>query len=208
MKQVLFAFTLVLLTSTVQAQHFKWGAKVGIGTSSLRSESIEFPSALRLSIQEAKIGYYAGLFGSFNRGSFLLQPELLFNSNRVDYSFRDFKKPTIIDTIRTERYSQLDVPVLLGAKVGPLLLKAGPVAHIHLNSSSGLTSISGLTEKWRSAMWGYQIGIGLGFSSRMHLDIRYEGNFDKWGTHIKLGGQDFNFSQKPSRWLVNIGYAF
>ena len=208
MKKFVFAFALIGVAAVVQAQQFKWGAKVGIGTSSLRSESIESAAALRLSVKDAKLGYYAGLFASFNRGSFLLQPEILFNSNRIDYSFRDFKKPGIVDTIRTEKYSQLDIPVLLGAKVGPLLLKAGPVAHIHLNSSSGLTSISGLTEKWKSAMWGYQVGIGLKFSSRMHLDIRYEGNFDKWGTHIKFGGQDFSFSQKPSRWLVNIGYAF
>ena len=208
MKQIFIAAALVLFTFTVQAQKFKWGAKVGIGTSNLRSESIESPTALRLTINEAKLGYYAGLFGSFNRGSFLLQPEILFNSNRVDYSFKDYKKPGIVDTIRTEKYSQLDIPVLLGTKVGPLLLKAGPVAHIHLNSSSELASLTGISEKWKSALWGYQLGIGLGFSSRMHLDIRYEGNFDRWGTHIKLGGTDFNFSQKPSRWLVNIGYAF
>ncbi|MFZ4545710.1 MAG: outer membrane beta-barrel protein, partial [Saprospiraceae bacterium] len=161
-----------------------------------------------LSVQNAKLGYYAGLFGSFNRGSFLLQPEVLFNANRIDYSFKDFKNPKIVDTIKTERYSQIDIPVLLGAKVGPVLLKAGPVAHIHLGSNSELTSIAGFTEKWRTALWGYQVGIGLGFSSRMHLDIRYEGNFDKWGSHINIGGSDFNFSQKPSRWLVNVGYAF
>lgn len=208
MKRLFFIIGILsMLQAGLYAQNFKWGIKAGIGTSSLRAEAIQ-NSNFKLAITDAKFGYYGGLFASFNRGSLLFQPELLFNSNKVDYVFKDFKSTAVVDSVKSERYNQLDIPLLLGAKVGPFLVKGGPVAHIHLSSKSDLTSIAGFTEKWKTALWGYHLGIGLNFTNRTHVDIRYEGNFDKWGSHINIGGTNYSFAQRPSRWLVNIGYAF
>jgi Outer membrane protein beta-barrel domain len=206
-KNIIFILAICAISLSANAQNFKWGAKVGVGTSSLRPEDLTATKDFKLAITDARFGYYAGLFASFNVGPITLQPEALFNTNRVDYKFMDFKNPTA-DSIKTEKFNQLDLPLLVGFKVGPLRLKAGPVAHIHINSNSDLKDIKGYEEKWKTALWGYQAGVGLNFSSRVHLDIRYEGNFDKWGSQINIGGTNYAFAQRPSRWLVNMGYAF
>ncbi len=210
-KYILSTLILCSFVYAAQAQEFKWGLKVGIGTSSLRPENLDSTGTggkFSLAIKDAKFGYYGGLFASVKLGPVILQPEALLNSNRVDYTFKDLKNPAKVDSVKTERYTQLDIPILLGTKIGPLRVKAGPVAHIHIGSKSDLASISGFKEQWKTALWGYQAGVGLNFTSHVHLDIRYEGNFDKWGSQISIGGKDYQFAQRPSRWLVNLGYAF
>jgi opacity protein-like surface antigen len=207
MKQYIVALMFLGLATISQAQEFKFGAKIGIGTVSLKPETLNSSTDFRLAIKDAQYGYYGGLFGSLKLGPIFFQPEALFNSNRVTYTYKDLKNPTMIDTVKNERYQNLDFPLLIGTKVGMLRVKAGPVAHVHLNSKSDLTSISGFKEQWRASTWGWQAGIGLNFSSRVHVDIRYEGNFSKWGTHINIGGKDYSFAQTPSRILVNLGYA-
>ena len=64
-KHILSILTLCCFTFVTQAQNFKWGAKVGIGTSSLRPENLDSVGAFKLAIVDAKFGYYAGLFASF-----------------------------------------------------------------------------------------------------------------------------------------------
>jgi Outer membrane protein beta-barrel domain len=206
-KNIILFLAIASFALSANAQNFKWGLKVGVGTSSLRAEDIPTTKDFKLAITDAKFGYYGGLFASLNVGPVTLQPEALFNTNRVDYKFIDLKNP-LGDSLKTEKFNQLDLPLLVGFKVGPLRLKAGPVAHIHINSNSDLTDIKGYEEKWKTALWGYQAGVGLNFSSRVHVDIRYEGNLDKWGSQINIGGTNYSFAQRPSRWLVNMGYAF
>lgn len=191
---------------SAQAQ-FKWGAKVGIGTSNLRPENNDEPGSFKFSITDTKFGYYVGAFASLKAGPILFQPEVLFNSNRVNYKFVNLKGANT-DTLFSEKYNRVDVPLLLGFKLGPIRAKVGPVAHINVNSSSELANVQSISTKWNTAQWGYQAGIGLNFSSRVHVDIRYEGNLDKWGQHIAIGGKEYAFAQKPERWLVNLGYAF
>ncbi len=196
--------------ATVSHAQFKWGLKLGIGTSNLKAEAgtLQTGDSIKLGIKEAKYGYYFGLFSHIKLGNtFFLQPEVLFNSNRVDYNFKNIKKPNL-DSVKTEKYNNLDIPVLLGFKLGPLRAKVGPVAHIHLSGSSDLKDVKGYSEKWKTALWGYQAGIGLNFTDKLHLDIRYEGNLDKFGSHINIGTKTYTFQQgAPARWLVNIGYA-
>jgi opacity protein-like surface antigen len=206
-KSIVIFSAMMILAFSASAQNFKWGLKVGLGTSSLRPEAVESQNNFKLAITDARFGYYGGLFASFNLGPVTFQPEALLNSNRVDYKFNDFKNPKS-DSIFTEKFNRLDIPLLIGAKVGPLRLKAGPVAHIHLNSNSDLTNIKDFKEQWNTALWGLQGGIGLNFTSKVHLDIRYDYSLTQWGSQINIGGKDYQFEQKPSRWLVNLGYAF
>lgn len=202
-------FVALAIASNAQSKPFTWGVKVGIGTANLTGEAAPISTdSIKLGIKNARYGYYFGLFAQVKMGPVFLQPELLFNSNRVDYTFKNLKEPNA-DSIRTERYNYIDLPILIGFKLGPIRAKVGPVAHIHINSSSELSDVKGYNEKWKTALWGYQAGLGLNFTERIHLDIRYEGSFDKWGSHINIGTKNYAFQQgKPSRWLVNVGYAF
>jgi opacity protein-like surface antigen len=206
--KIIVIMLLFVAQNQIATAQFKWGAKVGIGTASLSPEIGDTSKPLLIGVKEAKYGYYFGAFASVKTGPVYLQPELLFNSNRIDYSFKDITKPSL-DSIRTERYNFVDLPILVGFKLGFLRAKVGPVAHMRINSRSELRDVAGYEEKWKTAFWGYQAGISLNFSQKTHVDIRYEGNFDKWGSHINIGGTKYTFLQgRPSRFLVNLGYAF
>ena len=211
MKRIILAATFIAfaMVANAQSKAFNWGGKIGVGTANLTGEAApNNTDSIKLGIKNARYGYYFGLFAQIKLGPVFLQPEALFNSNRVDYTFKNLKNPTA-DSIKTEKYNNLDIPILIGFKLGPVRAKVGPVAHIHINSSSELSDVKGYNEKWKGALWGYQAGIGLNFTERMHLDIRYEGNFNKWGSHINIGTTTYTFQQAaPSRWLVNVGYAF
>ena len=62
-------------------------------------------------------------------------------------------------------------------------------------------------EKFNSLTWGYQAGIGADFG-KIAIDIRYEGNFNKYGDHINISGKPYNFDKKSSRFLVAMAIAF
>ena len=96
---------------------------------------------------------------------------------------------------------------MLGFKLGSFRVNGGPVAHIHLSSSDGLAELKDYKASFQSATWGYQAGIGLDFG-RLGLDLRYEGNFNKFGEHITFGGNKYEFSKTPSRMTLAVALNF
>ena len=113
----------------------------------------------------------------------------------------------IISSIRSESYNNLDIPLMVGIKVGPFRLQGGPVAHIFLNSSSDLTAISGYSQKFKDASYGIQGGIGLDIH-KVRLDFNYETNISLFGDHINIDGQPYDFDQRPGRLVASIGVKF
>jgi Outer membrane protein beta-barrel domain len=210
MKRILvFAVCLTLTHICLQAQTVKYGIKLGISTPEIKrasSTSISTDSLL-LEIQDAGYGFHGGGWVRLKFGGFMFQPEILFNSSKTTYDAKALKGAAILDTLKSESFKNLDFPLLLGFKVSSLRLNAGPVGHYHLSSTSELGELKSYSEKYKSLTWGYQAGLGLDFG-RLGIDIRYEGNFDKYGEHIMIGGKSFNFSKKPTRLLVSMAIAF
>ena len=135
-----------------------------------------------------------------------VQPEFIFNSNRIEYRLEDLESGAI-DAVFAEDYKYLDIPVMVGLKSGILRINAGPVAHVFLNSSSELWDIDGYEQKFDEMTWGWQAGLGLDLWM-LTLDFRYEGNFNNAGDHFRLFGEKFQFDESPSRWIGSIGIRF
>ncbi|MBK8484279.1 MAG: PorT family protein [Saprospiraceae bacterium] len=163
--------------------------------------------SFKLSFEDASYGYHFGAGIRINFGNFYIQPEVLFNSNKANFKFNDFSIPQLVDSVRTEKYQYLDIPVILGLKFGILRLFAGPVAHIFINNSSELTNISGYKDKFNTASFGYQAGIGFDISF-IGIDIRHEGNFSKYGDHINFFGKKYNFDKSASRLIGTLSIKF
>ena len=53
--------------------------------------------------------------------------------------------------------------------------------------------------------WGWLGGITVG-KGRVSADLRYEGNFSKQGNHINFFGDQYNFSNNPSRLVFNLNF--
>ena len=200
-------FTLVQLS--LQAQTVKFGVKIGISTPDIKPADVNpiTSDSILLKVADAGYGFHVGGWMRLRSGNFMFQPELLFNSSKVTYSAKALKGTAIADTLKKETFNNIDFPLMLGVKLSGIRLMAGPVGHLHLSSSSELSEIKSYSEEFNSLTWGYQAGIGADFG-KIAIDIRYEGNFNKYGDHIIISGKPYSFDKKPSRFLVSMAIAF
>jgi hypothetical protein len=186
------------------------GIKGGLSSSDIPTSSLLIldesdAERFRLTVDDAKYGLHIGLFIQAQMGHFFLQPELLFNTLTLDYSLEDLQGgPT---QIKDEMYRNLDLPFILGLKFGPLRLGGGPVGHLFLDSTSDLFDVAGYDDQFERLTYGWQAGIGLDIW-KLHLDARYEGNFNNYGEHIVFYGKEYQFSESPSRMIVSAGISF
>ena len=193
---LVLCFSAVQLT-TMTAQEVKYGIRGGVSTPDIKPadvSEIRFKSgsdSFRLKLSDANYGFHIGGWVRLKFAGFYIQPELLFNSSKVQYQYR--KTTAAVDSIRSETFRNLDIPIMLGTRLGSFRLNAGPVAHIHINGTSDLTNSSGYEAQFKTATWGYQAGIGFD-AGAVGIDLRYEGNFDKFGSHLTLGGKSYEFS--------------
>ncbi len=208
MKKILFylAFS-VLSTLSLNAQSIKWGVRAGVSTADVNPSDlnpITFNNNSSLKVSDASYGFHGGLWFRATIAGFMIQPELLLNTNSVTYTL---KAPNLLDSIAKESFLKLDLPIMLGFKLGSVRIMGGPVGHLHLNSSNELTDFSSYSTKFDALKWGWQAGIGFDLG-RIGFDLRYEGNFNKFGDHIILGGQPREFSNSPSRMIASLAFNF
>jgi hypothetical protein len=187
----------------------KFGLKVGASTTSLDAESFNVRNgvdSIGVALADANYGIHGGLIIRAQLGKrFLIQPEILFNSSSAEYRVTELGNLT--EQIKEEKFQYLDIPILLGAKFGPLRLMAGPQGHIFINNSSELTDFDSYGEKFDNLTLSWLGGIGLDLWS-LNLDVRYEGGLQRFGDHIRFGNQQFDFADRPSRWTFSLGFLF
>lgn len=210
LKNFFVALSLLILSTTLNAQ-FTAGIKGGLHNSlvndgqayTFNAEGVE---ALKLEFSEALYSFHGGLYAQAQLGKLIIRPELVYSSNKHAFLIEDLQNmnsPQIVE----ESYQQLDIPVLFGTKFGFVRLNAGPVGHLHLNDTSDLVDFEGYSSKFKEMTYGWQGGIGFDIK-RFSLDVRYEGNFNKFGDHITIGETDFNFDGQANRFLASVGFSF
>jgi hypothetical protein len=184
----------------------RFGFRAGLSTSQLTSETIQ-QSGVSVAIKDANYGFHIGVFGRAKLGErWYLQPEAVFNSTSVDFQVTDFGEG-FVDKVLTEKYRNLEIPLMLGYKLGPLRFEAGPTGQVYVASKSELEEIGSYDRRFNDFTLGYQAGAGLDIW-KITLDLRYGGNFQKFGEHMSIGGEQINFSQRPARWLMTVGFSF
>jgi len=208
---IIFLFT---VTQAQESNSLSFGIKAGLSTTSIDANQLIITDQddldrLGLAIKDAKYGFHAGMVLRVQINKFLIQPEILFNSSQVDYSADDLSGSSAVSDIINEKYQYVDIPVLLGLKWGPLRLQAGPVGHVYLNSRSDFSKLSDIDyqEEFENMTIGWQGNLGLDVWNIM-IDFRFENNFSNFGTHLNFAGQDYEFDDKPSRFLFSVGYLF
>lgn len=213
MKKPLFCAAFCILALTLANGQFRLGVRAGIisvqdfGNPLTVLDEVG-QEVLEVGLKNAKIGYTGGLVLQFQFGSFLLQPEVLYSYNQYEYNVDDDPlNPMQPPGTAQESYQYLDVPLLLGFKLGPLRLQAGPEGHLYLNSTSDLTDLEFYKENIDDFTLGWTGNIGLDIWNLM-LDVRYCGNLTSLGTSFQVGEQEFAFDERPSRWVFSLGILF
>ena len=201
-KQYALLFFFAALTNITHAQIFKYGARVGLSTSPSQAQSLAI-SGNTQQVLSSKFGLHAGLFMRLKLGPLYVQPEALLNSGTMEYTIEQ-AGTSIINTYNGSRYN-LDLPVMVGMKAGPLRIQAGPIGSYTLSNWSELTDADVYYDAFT---YGYQAGVGVDLLGKLILDLKYEGSVSGLGNGITVGGETYQFDTRPSRVVFSVGYAF
>lgn len=205
-----FILSSFLLSHSPLMAQFKGGLRFGLSTFDVAAERFTEPgssgSDLLIALEEANYNFHFGAWLRFGGGVYL-QPEFLLNSSKQTYDLNGLGSIGTYTGLFSETYLHLDVPLLVGLKFGPVRLNAGPVGHILLDATSEAVSAGNFEKDFRELTLGWQGGIGLDIG-RITLDVRYEGNLDSFGESINIGGQTFQYTDRPSRVIAGLGYRF
>jgi hypothetical protein len=208
LKKLVIPFSLLLFCFSLQAQ-VRPGIKFGVSTPHVDPKDFivsdgQGVDLYHIFVEKARYGYHGGIFLQIQAGGFFIQPEALYNSTTVEYRIDEIPSG---EQIFTDSYRTIDFPIMLGLKSGPIRLGGGPVAHLHFEGNSGFGDYDGFDPLLDDLTWGWQAGVGLDFW-KLHIDLRYEGNFTKLGDHITFFGREFDFATNNNRLLASLGFSF
>ncbi len=202
MKQVCLVLIAVSLSFASYGQFATLGPKIGLNRSTLTERDVQAVAG-----GEAAVGFHAGLFARFSVLGFYIQPEAMFTSSGGEIVIDSDDVNANVDQIKSLRYNKIDVPVMLGFKIGPLLrLNAGPSFSFLLNSDvRDGNAQQEIEENYSNATVGFQAGIGVDIS-KINFDLRYENNLSVLGDEVSFGGQTFNTDLRNQLWILTVGY--
>ena len=186
----------LLLVAFGASAQFTLGPRVALTSSNLNLKD----AVANVQEGDSEFGYQFGLFARFKIPILGLyaQPELLvskvdntlnINSQNVDLSF-----------------NRLDVPVMIGGKVGPLRINAGPSFSFLTSAESDIGgTVTDIKDNYNSTTVGFQAGIGLDIL-KFVLDVKYEGSLGALGESVNLGGVALNTDQRVSQVVFAVGF--
>ena len=203
-KLLMLLFVLAIAKGNDSYAQFTIGIKGGVNLSQLKTDfkMQSFGANLQQSL-DTRTGYVGGIYMRIGTKLFI-QPEFLFSAKGGSVNILKGGSTTTSQTLSIE-YTNFDIPVLLGIKVGLLRLNAGPMASFKI-TDKGLDEelkaySSNVGESFKNASYGYQAGAGVDLGA-LSLDLRYEGSLSE------VTGNTFNninFSQKGNLWQLTLG---
>ncbi len=212
MKKLIFILLAsFFLVQTTHAEMFQWGIKAGLGINSLKIADLtgiqEGSDVYDLVTGKNVIGYHVGVQTRINFAMIFIQPELYFNDGGGT-----LEKIVNggIDEVFNVNFQRIDLPVLVGVKLGPARINVGPVGS-YVVKESITDDAASLDPDYsiftKSMTWGFQAGLGVDLS-KISIDVRYEGSLSKLGDAVTVGGQDFALDARPSQWIFSLGFWF
>lgn len=158
-----------------------------------------------------RTGAVGGIWMRFGRTLFI-QPEVLVSTKGGSFKIIENDQQLPVEKTVNIKYSNIDVPLLIGLKGGPFRILAGPVASFRIGDNQRLRDAfryytSDLGNAMSQATFGYQLGAGLDLGN-FSLDVRKEGSFTNLASFQVSGQQaegNGSLKQKISSWQVTLG---
>ena len=177
MKKIILISCIVIaasVTAMAQLPNFAFGIKGGANFSKLKTVD-------NLTDENSIVGYHVGVFTRLGVAGLYLQPELYLGSKGNNFIKIEDTSGNEVQANGKVRFTTLDLPLLIGTKIGPsklnLRFMAGPVASFVINENttfdSAYRNISDFGN-YKKQNWAYQAGAGVDVGN-MTVDLRYEG---------------------------------
>jgi opacity protein-like surface antigen len=212
----LIVLSLIVLASIPAFSQVKFGIKAGISTTNLSMADIKTLTSGSTSytvdaVTSAKYGFHGGVFVRLKLLAIYLQPELLFTTRTNEYTVKQLNAnglPILTSAVK-QNFNKLDIPVLLGLKLGPLRINAGPVGSLLINSPKAIITNPDFKNNYNKMTIGYQAGLGFDLLNFLTFDLRYEGSLKKYQNQIEnLAKTKVNLDDRPNAFLFSVGIMF
>lgn len=208
-KLILIAIASFFLVQVSNAQLFNYGIKAGIGFSKLSINDLtgitDGSDVYDLITGDGVMGYHFGVQTRIKIAMIYIQPELYWNAGGGTIKQIEDGGATEVLNVK---FNRMDLPILVGAKLGPIRLNIGPVGSVIINQSNeGSTAPTDYELYLKSMNWGWQGGIGVDIT-KLSLDVRYEGSLSNLSDSVPEGLQGYNMDPRPSQWIISLGWWF
>jgi len=208
--KLLILLTFFSLISTAVFAQIEFGLKAGLATEALREQQFDLTRTgredLRLALSDASYGFQIGALVRVPLSDrFGIQTEATLNTASNRFRFDDPDQNGTL--IFRERYTDINVPLLASWKVAFLSLNAGPVGHFKVASASDLRNADGRERAFDTFNLGYALGAAVDIGP-ITFDVRYDGNFSRYGDDFSIAGENFRVDQAAKRWIGSVAYRF
>ncbi len=211
MKKLLVVTFMVLIAFPALAQ-VDFGLKAGVSSTSITMDDIKTISSGTQQYTVEKLegmnfGFHGGLFVRLKVLKLFVQPELLFSTRTNEYKVTDVLTSDVEEV--KQNFSKIDIPVIVGVKLGPARINAGPVGSFLINTPKELIDDPDLEAIYGKMSFGYQAGVGIDVLNKLTVDLRYEGSLKKYQTKIENAlGTQVNLDDRPNAILLSLGLMF
>jgi len=206
MKKIIIIILAVVLAAPLFSQ-VQFGLKAGVSTDFTFTSLDLSQASVDVVLEKAKSAEWGFQGGAFMRASFAglyIQPELLLATATNSLTYSGVVDGQPVDELLEQKFTKVNIPVLVGFKLAFLRVNAGQAASILIHDPGEL--VDGAT--YKKATFGYQAGLGLDLFKKMTIDLRYEGNLNQFGDEITIGGQNFVLDDRTGSLLVQVGIIF
>jgi hypothetical protein len=206
MKKLLVLVLVVFIAVPSYSQLFKFGIKAGGQTTQVPTYEVLTGTSPIDAVKNAQWGFHGGVFARLKLGPIFLQPEVLFTTSTFDYNVKQGVTPAVL---KSQTFNRLSIPLLVGFKLGPIRINAGPAASVQIGTPKALIDDPNFTNMYKSALWGYQAGLGIDLLKRLTLDARVGGGLgDLLGDKVSIGGQTLNLDYSSTTIFLSVGWMF
>ena len=207
-KHILLLF--FLLVNLNAFSQLKIGIRAGLTSSTIKASDFTTSDGHYKvqTLSNQKVGFQGGLMVRLTIASVFIQPEALLSSTGGEVRINDLTNGT--SQVNKQKFTKLDVPVMVGSKLGPIRWQLGPVGSVILNKPSEAINFSStsIENKYHKATFGYQAGLGLDLGKKFAIDLKYEGNLSKLGNGVSIGGNNYKFDSRNRQWVLGVALYF
>jgi len=199
MKKISLVSCMILsisISAMAQLPSFTFGIKGGVNYSKLKTKD-------DLTDENSIAGYQVGVFTRVGGLGLYLQPELYLGSKGSNFIKINTGSSSVAASGKV-RFTTLDVPVLIGTKIGPgklnLRFMTGPVISFVLNEKTTFDSAyQNVTDfdNYKKQNWAYQAGAGVDVGN-LTVDLRYEAGL----SNISKSSE---YNQKQNLFHLSLG---
>jgi len=201
----LFVIVLVALIALPAFSQINFGIKAGVTSTTVPTYDISSGTSNIEALKNAAFGFHVGAFVRLTVVGIYIMPEVVFASTTYDYNVT-----TVTGTAaQNQKFNKLEIPLLLGFKLGPIRINAGPAASVMINSPGALIDDPNFKDMYRNATIGYQAGVGFDLFKRLTFDARYGGSLaKKFGNAVTIGTQTFTLDSREPTFMLSLGLMF